>query len=202
MADDFPDLYRSASMASVQNAFWSLDDPASLDNLMFKIQSSSSCNFVLDFNDLNAWAAFDLALDSMTALLKAGRPSKTSTRWINIWFPAHHRPLLEALGAHYDFSPRLLGLMCSDPRRAFKPPTVAPHTKHSRRLWHRKDGCRSTSASDVEKGCELSGQSSISSCESALGGNLYSIVDDVWHYSSVDFGRNCESFVADGCDLA
>jgi len=173
------------------NVMQNLDQPDHLERLLTKLSSSDSRNFVLDFSDSDAFVGFDLPLGSMIDLLTSGsRPDELSTRWINIWYPFDHKPLLAALGKHYDFSPRLLAMMCSDPRQSRNgrssastkgtPPPGGPS---------RSSGGRKRSH-DLEKGTVLSDLASISSNNPVRTGNIYDIANEVWHYTSVDQGRS------------
>ncbi|TKA80439.1 hypothetical protein B0A55_03385 [Friedmanniomyces simplex] len=182
--------YDSFDDPSITNGFGDLDSPANLDDLMQRIQSSVSRSFVLDFNDNAAYAAFDLPTASLGRLLSTERPDTPSARWINIWYPYYQRPLLSLLAKQYDFSPRLLGLMCSDPRVQRGPPPRS-HAKAKGKAARHAWSAHSPTPSEVEKGSdELSVLSSASASnhDSVAGGNLYRIVDDTWHYTTVDFG--------------
>jgi len=184
--------YQSINDESIQNSFRNLDDASNLDGLMRAAQCSHSRNFVLDLGEDDAFVAFDLATLSVTALMDMERPEALSVRWINIWYPQHHKPLLDLLARRYDFSPRLLALMASDPGLAKRSPTVqqSPPPASHHRPWNTRAHSLSP-VSDPEKALdELSVHSSISSHDAATEGNLYRIIDDLWHYTSVDFGRN------------
>jgi len=173
------------------NAMQNLDDPEVLAESMQQIVRTSSRNFLVEFSDSDAWVGFDLSAQTILNLLDSkARPAGLSTRWINIWFPFQHKPLLELLAKHYDFSPRLLAVMCSDPRRV---------KAEIRSMTSRTDGSDSLTPSisrrsmhDIEKGEELSDIVSLSSNSPAGTGNIYDIADEVWHYTSVDQGRNCK----------
>lgn len=158
---------------------------------MHLARSSSSQNFVLDFSDEAAWVAFDLSSPAIDGLFEAERPDSLSTRWINIWSPYNQAQLLETLAKRYDFSPRLLALMASDPKMAQRSQNSIQRSQSARRRrWSRRSR-RFAAELDVEKGGdELSELSSVSSYDSVAQGNLYKIVNDLWHYSSIDFGRN------------
>lgn len=172
-----------------EDAIQSLDDPKVLAESMQSIASSSSRNFLVDFSDSDAWVGFDLSAQAILDLLGSEpRPDELNTRWINIWFPFQHKPLLELLAKHYDFSPRLLAMMCSDPRRARAhghPPSSRASGDHlsTSALDHQ-------SMVDIEKGEELPEVASISSNNPARSGNIYDMADEIWHYTSVDQGRN------------
>lgn len=189
--DTFGSYYHTFDDPDIQYGFQNLDDPANIEDFMRDVESSNTRNFILDFDDQAAYVAFNLPTTSVSILLSAERPAQSNARWINIWSPYNQRPLLELLAKRYDFSPRLLALMCSDPRRPSRSSFASHHESTStRRRW----AGHSRSASDgseAEKGLdELSEHSSISSYDSAARGNLYRIIDDIWHYSSVDFGRS------------
>ena len=184
--------YRSISDSAIQEKFHNLDSPADLDGFLQAVTSNNSQNFVLDFGDDAAFVGFDLFTSSVAALLDAERPEVLNVRWINIWAPQHKKETLELLARRYDFSPRLLALMCSDPYQRRTSSLSSRPSKQSRRS--RRSTRRSPTPSaetEVEKGLdELSELSSVSSYDSVTGGNLYRIIDDLWHYASVDFGRS------------
>ncbi len=186
------EYYRTAAGDQVQQSFKSLDDPLVSDSSVVATQSRQTTNFVLDFSDDAAYVAFDLYPLSVAGLLDHERPDLLNTRWINVWAPAQQAPLLELLAQHYDFSPRLLALMSSRPRQQSQSSERRADNSHQ---WLRRRQVQVSSAKpDVEKGLdelsELSELSSVSSYDSAATSNLYKVVHELWHYSSVDFGRN------------
>lgn len=191
-AEDSYDYYLSISDHAIQTKFFSLDNPSNLGRLMSGVQSTAANNFLLDFSDNAAWAAFDLSTTSIAALLGAERPEVLNTRWLNVWYPFQHRPLIEHLARRYEFSPRLLALMSSDPKQPRKTASRAsqPQPTHNKfkKFWSR----RSSWSEDNEALAnldEMSEHSSISSVSSVVRGNLYRIADNLWHYASIDFGR-------------
>ena len=182
------EYYTSAIGSEARRAFKNLDDAAILDSLLATVQSSRTRNFIVDFSDGTSCSASNLSHQYVAALLEPERPEVLGTRWINIWHPSQQKSLLELLAKRYDFSPRLLALMCSDPRipRYSRSSSQHRHNTSSRKPWVSSRG-----EPELEKGFdELSEQSSISSAGSVTGGNLYRIIKDLWHYSSIDFGRN------------
>lgn len=188
---DLLDYYGDMSDTSASVDFRNLDDADEIDTLVGRLQSSSTKNFLVDFGDDDAYVAFNLFRPTVQELLETERPDRLTTRWINVWHPYHQKSLIGLLAKHYDFTPRMLGLMCSDPKEPSAVPIAASSSRHGeklRKLWSKHS--RSSAETDTERGLdELSEHSSISSHDSGAGGNLYHIVDDVWHYSSIDFGR-------------
>ncbi|TIA25413.1 hypothetical protein D6C81_01792 [Aureobasidium pullulans] len=170
-----------------ETGFRNLDLPDVLEDSVQQLCTPTARNFIVDFGDEEAWVSFDQPAETINTLLDTPRPSNLHTRWINIWFPFQQRPLLEILAQQYDFSPRLLALMSSDPRRM--------HQYPSQPIEQRNEAILRRSFEDIEKGLSSSpppatDTSSLSSSNPARTGNLYDIVDGVWHYTSLDQGRS------------
>ncbi|PPJ53631.1 hypothetical protein CBER1_00848 [Cercospora berteroae] len=183
--------YLSIADVDVHHAFRCLDDAQNLDNLLEDARSTDSRNFVVDFSDGTAWATFDLTPNGIAALIDTERPDCLNTRWINVWHPFEQTKMLEALAQRYDFSPRLLGLMCSDPKQPRKA-TLSPSLKQSvhKREPRKRKAVSFETAVSYEEADELSIHSSTSSMSTAMNGNHYKIASELWHYTSVDMGRN------------
>lgn len=171
-------------------SFQSLDDPEIAPSLVSQTQNASTTNFVLDFGEEGAYVTFDLNSSSFDDLMGVDRPDSLNARWINIWYPQRQKKLIETIARIYDFSPRLLGLMCSDPMQPQAPSPSQQPNPRGRRFWTKNS--QSSPADSESSKCpdELSEHSSITSQGSSHGGNIYRIVNDLWHYSSIDFGRN------------
>lgn len=172
-------------------SFVDLDDPNDASTSIAAIKGTSSFNFLVDFSDDAARASLNIHTSTVAKLLEAERPAALNTRWLNIWYPAQQQPLLEVVAKRYEFSPRLLALMCSQPRqvRVSQTPATSTGSPRSKTSLRRKN----ITDPDVllEKGLdELSELSSLSSGGSVTATNLYEIIDDLWHYTSVDIGRN------------
>lgn len=169
------------------HAFQNLDDPSNIEHILSDAQHSGTDSFIVDFSDRAAFCAFDLSVNAITHLLDAERPDSLSTRWINLYHPVRHRTLLTTLAKKYDFSPRLFALMASDPKQPRASRSRSTLNKPTRkRTW----GVHSpTPETECDLQDELSQHSSISSMNPSTRGNLYNIVDDIYHYSSVDLGR-------------
>lgn len=182
------EYYNSCPDEDVQNdCFHNLDDSTSIKHILSVAQHRATDSFVVDFSDRAAFCAFDLPAKAIASLLDTERPDCLSTRWINLYHPVRHRTLLRTLAKKYDFSPRLYALMASDPRQ---PRTSQSQSTLSKSVPRRTWGMQSPSLdTDRDLQDELLEHSSISSKASTLQGNLYKIVDDIYHYSSVDLGR-------------
>jgi hypothetical protein len=189
-----PQYYQDFDSPELLSKLRDLDDPEKLRDLEHAVTSPYSRNFFVDFGDNEAWAAFDLPVDTYSSILSRPRPSSLYTRWINIWYPFNHQPTLEVIAERYDLSPRLLGLMCSDPRKPSGNETAnaskgassffsAAHQplKYLKHLQQQaielEEGWRSWDMPNMEEPALLPDM------------NHYQIADEVWHYSSVDWGR-------------
>lgn len=186
MGEDRGDSEKSVYAAMEERVqFQNLDEPDVLADSMRNLSNALSRNFVVEFGEDEARVAFDLGAEHMQALLQTDRQDNAlNTRWINIWYPYHQRTILDSLAEFYDFSPRLLALMCSDPRR--------PGLSRSRaRPSYMVATLEEASLSDVEsRGESPTDLASLASSNPVRTGNIYDIVDDVWHYTSVDQGRS------------
>ena len=189
--------YESTASPEIEQAFFNLDDASNLDRLARAADSGYTKNFVVDFSDDASWTGFNLSSNSIALLCESERPRALNTRWINIWYPFQQTTLLELLGKKYDFSPRLLALMCSDPRQSNRQklssyPVSEGHSRRlRRRFWQRQQ--RSSADGESDKSFDLhdfSENSSMLSTGSGARDNLYRISDSIWHYSSVDLGRS------------
>lgn len=189
-ASEAEDYYNSIPDERVQgDGFRSLDDPSNVEHILNAAQHTATDNFVVDFSDRAAFCAFDLPVNAITSLLDAERPDVLGTRWINLYHPYQQRTLLSHIATRYDFSPRLFALMASDPKqpRANQSRTTLEKPTR-RRTWGTSAPTSLHSERDLQD--ELSEHASISSEGSSARGNLYRIVDDIYHYSSVDIGRS------------
>lgn len=107
--------------------------------------------------------------------------------------------VLQAIAKHYDFSPRLLAVMSTDPVR----PTFVPNVGKSRSSLLRRARLANRSRKGREHSIDL--EKSYDGNSSLQGSipieleplqdmvNHYQIAQDVWHWSSVDWGRRCLS---------
>ncbi len=194
-----PAYYEELNDEDVMASFRDFDQGHHFDVFDRQTRNPRSSNFCLDFGDDDAYCAFDLRANSFSQLLAAPRPSHLHTRWINLWSPFNQKDTLRALGKHYDFSPRLLGLMCSDPlpprEHALKgKKSIA--TLSSGRSFRSRDSKKSQKS----KAASLDSEESIGMTEMMHSTQLemvrdlshYHIVDEVWHWSTVDWGRRCK----------
>ena len=103
---------------------------------------------------------------------------------------------MQAIATQYGFSPRLLGLMKCKP---LTPQLVSTATHHSRLdFWHTPkprpnvEKIIQEKSIDIERDHERIENPSTQS--EAIDLNHYTIVNEVWHYASVDWGSKCKIY--------
>ncbi|KAI8936405.1 hypothetical protein NX059_006814 [Plenodomus lindquistii] len=202
-AEDLPSYYEDLGDEIIQHCFQNFDVERNFDLFDRQTRNPKSNNFCLDFGEDDAYCAFDLDARSYEKLLSTPRPTSLHTRWINIWMPYNQKDLMRTLAGHFDFTPRLLGTMCSDPT---PPRPTSLHKKKSSstlrsRLSHKSSKTDSIKARAREANeaneANLDSESSIGMSELMHSTQLemvqdlshYQLVDDVWHWSTVDWGR-------------
>jgi hypothetical protein len=213
-----PEYYLSLDPYSIGDTMRDLDDPGNIAELDRLLLSQHSRNFVVDFSDDEAWCGFDLEADSYSALLKAKRPPALNTRWINIWKPNAQKDILEVLAKQYDFTPRLLALMCAPPVRPSpsndssgssktsffhrprhthsNPTSTSPTSSDEKRQEpvaekSSPDSSIHASSQDTENEIGMSSASNPSQYSSAQDLNPYMFASQIWHFHTVDWGRRC-----------
>lgn len=151
----------------------------------------ASQNFVIEFDGTKATAARDVDTECMEKILRVDRPTNSTTRWINIWGPEQQTSLVKLLAARYDFSPRLLGIMCSK----HKTPKVIPSTPRQSGLMYRghwkQDHTDRRSVETQHTDPEKNSGTPTVVREPVLNLSHYMVVNEVWHFNSVDWGSTC-----------
>lgn len=207
---DLPVYYTDLADPDINASFRDFDNEINFDFFDRQTRNPSVRNFCLDFGDDDAYCAFDLTAHSYTNLLHSPRPPNLHTRWINLWVPYIQRETLHILAKHYDFSPRLLGLMCSEPVPPKPTSASRANSQRSAATFFSRRSQRSHKTTESQKSkrsgggskkkTSLDSEESIGMTEMMHSTQLevvrdlshYHIVNDVWHWSSVDWGRRCE----------
>ncbi|KAK7727029.1 hypothetical protein SLS57_003059 [Botryosphaeria dothidea] len=195
-----PSFYHSLHNEELLSKIKNLDDHKEFDRLQANLMLPTSRNFFVDFGDDDAWCAFDLSDDAVKALMSKPRPSNLYGRWINIWLPYMQKDVIRTVAKHYDFSPRLYGLMRSDP---LPNSSKHPDSKHSSSFFERRlrhplrnqrhhppsAGHSLSSAIDPGSQQGIEALSALVNEASSKMISHYRLIDEVWHWSTVDEGR-------------
>ena len=161
------------------------------------IAKEDALNFAVEYDSNQALVALDLGTTAVNDLLKVEFPG-TRTRWINLWCPEKQKETVKSLAKHYNFSPRLLALMTSDPEK----PVVAAMEHHQSRRdrvmqrWKLDRPSFESQAADIEM---LQGLPEPASHATNPNLNHYRIVNEVWYYCSVDWGSKCRTIQISKC---
>ncbi|MCJ1328269.1 hypothetical protein MMC10_004945 [Thelotrema lepadinum] len=185
-------------------SFENFDDSAVFERFKRLARSHETQNFVIDFNENQALCAFDLSKDDFESALKNRVAERNdanrqkTTRWINIWCPEKQEGVIKLLADHYGLSPRLALSMQCDP---IKPEPVAdPLSREGNRVkqaWQNRSW-QTYHQSQLHTG--LKADSDVESHElpsvearRSLDLNHYRIVNEIWHFISVDWGHKYTS---------
>jgi hypothetical protein len=196
LAEDLPAYYQEIPDENVQHCFRDFDNARNFDLFDRQTRNPRSNNFCIDFGEDDAFCAFDLDAQSYSKLLSSPRSTELHTRWINIWMPYNQKDLLKVLAQHFDFTPRLLGMMRSNP---CPPKPQSLHKKKSSSTLRSRLSGKSSRSSKANQ-TSMDSESSIGMTELMHSAQLemvedlshYQLVDDVWHWSTVDWGRRCK----------
>lgn len=159
------------------------------------VLNADTSNFVIEFDATNAKAAVDLTAVSVKRLLEKSRPPNTTTRWINIFAPDQQPDTIKIIAKHYGFTPRLGAIMSA----ARGPPPATPSFK--RTSTHRFSADRRSIFGGVNRqdghlaDPEKNALSTVPAIDAMATQDMthYNVVNEVWHYCSVDWGSRCKS---------
>ncbi|KAL5114679.1 hypothetical protein ACEQ8H_007412 [Pleosporales sp. CAS-2024a] len=199
-AEELPTYYNDLSDDTISHCFRNFDLSHNFDALDAQTRNPRTSNFCLDFGEYDAYCAFDLDATSYAKLLASPRPPQLHTRWINMWIPYNQKDVLKVLAEHFDFTPRLLGMMRSDPtpprnqslkkKKSSSSSTSTLRSRFSGPSPREKEGGGGVSEEEEEE--ESIGMTELmhsTQLEIVQDLNHYQLVKDVWHWSTVDWGR-------------
>ncbi|KAI9814673.1 MAG: hypothetical protein M1826_002180 [Phylliscum demangeonii] len=183
------------SAGFADHGFWDLDDDKVYLNGIQRLQHPETKNFVVCFGADEARVKFDVEGCQWPDLLKAERPARLGTRWINIFAPHLQDEAIDAIAKRYELSPRVQALMAAKPAT----PQVARAPSHrARRLrdrLRRPDDTKSFRASvdlapDLEKQRDsLDDLDPADDVDQQLDLNHYKFADEIWHHAALDKGK-------------
>ncbi|KAF2428914.1 hypothetical protein EJ08DRAFT_591732 [Tothia fuscella] len=187
--------YSTLQNPTITHSMKDLDFGPNIDTFNRLLLSSKSRNFVIDFSDDEAYAGFDLDAESLGELLNKPRPAELNTRWINLWCPVAQRDILEVVARFYDFTPRLLGFMCSPTVEGGDSERSSTGSSSRSSFFHRggrngRNGPNGSSSnnSTLEERIGMQNLES-SQIDIVAAMNPYKFATEIWHYSTVDWGR-------------
>ena len=168
--------------------FYNLDDLEVCAKVEEAVSKGTTWNFAVEFDSEKAYAALDLKEDILQRYLMVERAPKQSTRWINIFAPDRQPLLVKQIAQRYNFSPRLTGIMCSKqhtPKAVGIQDTTSPSLPNGQPKTNRKKRKSTESrSSDLEMHKTAT---TLTHEAPALDLSHYKLVDEVWHYCSVDW---------------
>lgn len=110
----------------------------------------------------------------------------------NVWAPNVQADLIQTIGRYYKFSPRLLGIIRTEPVR-HKSKEEHAEQRHRDRIKARLFPSPQSPKDDIElaNGACLTGEP-IKVVGKGLEPSHYSIANQMIHYNSVDLGDRCK----------
>ncbi|EGC43406.1 conserved hypothetical protein [Histoplasma capsulatum var. duboisii H88] len=200
--------FNITSRQQLWETFRDLDNAIHFAECRGRLIDEATQNFVVDFGNDEAHAAFDLGEEDFAALLSSKRPKSLETRWINIWSPEHQRELVQTVTSNYKISARLQAMMISKPVTPSQDIRAVSPKLTSRDMEEPEPGSESggkslpASVVDLEGGYPLEGIQRAGKAFSSPNGTGFSmislsqIVDKIWHFSSVDYGEKSSAISA------
>lgn len=172
-----------------------IDIQADFDACFANLEDPSTRNFAVQFDAEHVSCAVNLGKEDIALILDSSTTTSRPCRWINLWgWDQSHRSTVEFLADRYDVSPRLTHLLCPQQPEQRK----SGHT-HSIEMHHDTRPAplpisQIANADDLEKA--ISSKSDITNDDSAPGHcdrkhlfTVSDIIDELWHFCSVDWGR-------------
>ncbi|KAJ5135320.1 uncharacterized protein N7515_004598 [Penicillium bovifimosum] len=147
---------------SLVKKFKDIDDETQFHIAIRRLQDPLTQNFVLDFGNEDAWCASDLTTYEMKSLLRKPRAKCLGTRWINIWAPEEQKESIKVR----IFPPS---------KRSSRSSSVAPSFHHD--VDDPENALKQLS--DLDRPGESASFKNLTFAQ---------IVDQIWHFSSVDHG--------------
>ncbi|KAI9779114.1 MAG: hypothetical protein M1816_003737 [Peltula sp. TS41687] len=192
----------SPTSYSLQTDFQDLDRTDILTSCIAHLKHPKTANFVVQFGANQANVKFNLESTKWEDLLRAEVSSFESTDPNRPLTPTSHveagytQNAMDAIAHHYGLSPRLRALMSTEP---YAPPLAPAHTRPYvpfRDRFRRSEDARSLRQmtdpirQDLEKQSNISDKlESSEPSDDLLDLNYYQLVDEVWHFASVDRGK-------------
>ena len=183
--------------------FRDFDDAEVCATVEEAVVKETTLNFAVEFDNDKAFAAVDLDSEGLRRYLAVKRAPQRSTRWINIFAPDQQAQSVKHIAQYYNFSPRLTGIMCS---KQHTPSTVGTRNSISN---SRSDGqpmrtgkiCKSMDSLSAD--LEMHSVNTAGTSEApALDLSHYRLVNEVWHYSSVDWDAHRKSLRFELCNIS
>ncbi|KAF7718302.1 Uncharacterized protein PECH_001110 [Penicillium ucsense] len=171
---------------SLESRFKDIDDGTNFVEYMQRLRNPATRNFVLDFGNEDAFCATDLEAMDFQRLQDSIKPNCFGTRWIHIWNPEQQKDAIKTITSHYGVSERLQSMMYTEPFHEKASSPVIPERKSlSRRPKRLSSQTIEVELDDVESKPALARTHQPSSFEGLTFGE---VTDQIWHFSSVDYG--------------
>jgi hypothetical protein len=197
-----PELYKSAHLTqsngktsssdSVPAHSYDIDDAAEFASCWSRMKDPATRNFAIQFHNAHASCATDLTEDGVASFLR-NEKGPQNVRWLYFWGSEQQTDEIKRVASHFELSPRLTTLLCM--RTSSHQQSTEPVTSPKNYIASYKATLTPSRlpATDLEKAmsAQTSGAAAPFSAKPHQSGvnSLGNIVDDLWHFCSVDWGR-------------
>ncbi|KAJ5883600.1 uncharacterized protein N7473_010486 [Penicillium subrubescens] len=171
------------AQGSLESKFKNIDDKVHFMDYMQRLKNPLTRSFVLDFGNDVAYCATDLNTGDFRGLLTGQRAKCFGTRWIHIWNPEQQKDTIQTITSKYGVSERLQGMMYTEPFHAPPPAITAPNPV--RKVKRVSAQTIDLELDDIENGSAMTKKYQSASFEGLTFGQ---VTDQIWHFSSVDYG--------------
>ena len=168
-----------------------LDDQGQFQHCLSRLKETSTHNFTVNFGSDHASCEINITSQDVVAKLESG--TQQSCGWFNFWgWSEDHEAAIFAIARKYEVSPRLTNLLC--PRK--QPPRPASQGKKTPDATETKSAALCEAFDQLEKAegrplrTHLDLPSAGQQAPKRQISSLADVVDDLWHFSSVDWGRH------------
>lgn len=176
-----------------RNELFDLDNEISFGRCDARLRLSGTENFIVRFNSDGANCAVDVKEDEALKWLQRANRADHQAVWLNFWASSLQKRTITAVAKKYGLSPRLTGLL-------FPATASAPSTTGNASTGTISNGAVATPGTtkdshltDLEKGATRpmrTPQPDSAGSASSNRMNFGNVVNDLWHFCSVDFGRH------------
>ncbi|KAM3071193.1 hypothetical protein ACMFMF_007668 [Clarireedia jacksonii] len=172
--------------------FENFDEQFVYDASVARALDEKTQNFVVEFSKSEARIAFDLDSEGIRNIIDRNSKHESShdelsiadrfpVRWINIWGPNKQSEIIEHIGKHYKFSPRLVGIMKSPPVDA-KPSHPDHRVTYKDKLFEKDDIETGRASINISRA-----QSAVR--KAAETTSHYAIAQQMVNYQALDVGQ-------------
>ena len=169
-----------------------IDEISGFKRCLEDLERSTTHDFVVTFDTDGASCATNIAPAQLESFVRRTRSNKSlHCRWFNLWgWTLEHQTAIKTLGEEYNVSPRLIHLMCPSKSSQDYQPLVTTRSNIDSNHESAFEEINSLEKALPANGRNLQGSSPGQPWDrNKPATSISEVVDDLWHFCSVDWGR-------------